>query len=868
MPDPSPPSSGSCVDIFLAARSRPSTPRTNEPVTLGIPLPKGLSADAAKWTLRRLDGTRLPVQTRALDRWSDGSVRWALLDFQAAADQSTGTLAVLTFDGEGGEGIAVPAVSTTDVPDGLAIETGAARFELAAGSAGVLRTVEYDGCQVLDGYRSGFRVLEASGAACDVRWTSMVVEEPGHLRTVVRATGHAEGASVRLDLVSRLHFFAGSAVVRMDVTVCNSRPATHPGGIWELGDPGSVLLREIRLDLVRPDRTVAETISWQLEPGGPWGSSGERFRLYQESSGGENWRSRNHVDRTGTSPLRLNGWTMEADGSTGSGRRASPVVVTKSGPEVLGGAVRHFWQHFPKAIEATPRTLSIGLFPAQFPDVHEIQGGEQKTHTCWLLFGPDGVADSPLEWCLSPMVAHASPEWYASSGAVPWLTPVTSDPHPAYLALVDSAVDGAEAFTAKRERADEYGWRSFGDIHADHEAVSAPDPADFVSHYNNQYDGVHGLAVHFLRTGDVRWWTLMDDLARHVVDIDIYHTAGDKSAFNHGLFWHTTHYVDAGRSTHRTYPRAKNVAGGGPSAEHDYATGLLHHYFLTGEQRSREAVLELAGWVVEMDDGRRTVFRWLARGDTGLATATGSPTYHGPGRAGANSILTLLNAYALTGARGYLDKAEQLIGRCIHPADEIAALNLLDAERRWFYVVFLQALGRYLHLKSELGQPDPAYAYAQAALLHFARWMVENEYPYLEKPAILEYPNETWAAQDMRKSEVFDLAAVHSDGADRARFRERSAFFFSYSTGTLLGMPSHTLTRPTVLMLSYGWSHAFFVNNPDFAMPVISSGPADWGRRERFVPQKVHALRRAKMIIAAAATILLLGAAAALVLAV
>ena len=38
------------------------------------------------------------------------------------------------------------------------------------------------------------------------------------------------------------------------------------------------------------------------------------------------------------------------------------------------------------------------------------------------------------------------------------------------------------------------------------------------------------------------------------------------------------------------------------------------------------------------------------------------------------------------------------------------------------------------------------YAYGRASLLHYARWMADNEYPYLDKPEILEYPNETWAA--------------------------------------------------------------------------------------------------------------------------
>ena len=38
---------------------------------------------------------------------------------------------------------------------------------------------------------------------------------------------------------------------------------------------------------------------------------------------------------------------------------------------------------------------------------------------------------------------------------------------------------------------------------------------------------------------------MADELAQHVVDIDVYHTTKDKSAYNGGLFWHTYHYGDA-----------------------------------------------------------------------------------------------------------------------------------------------------------------------------------------------------------------------------------------------------------------------------------------------------------------------------------
>jgi hypothetical protein len=400
-------------------------------------------------------------------------------------------------------------------------------------------------------------------------------------------------------------------------------------------------------------------------------------------------------------------------------------------------------------------------------------------------------------------------------------------------------------------------------MYGDHETVLHQGTAPLISHYNNQYDAVVGLVCQFFRSGDERWFALADDLARHVIDIDVYHTSGDKAAYNNGLFWHTAHHTDAGLATHRTYSRTTSAQSGGPSPEHNYNTGLMLYYFLTGDLRAREAAIGLGRWVIDLDDGTKTPLRWLSRCPTGLASATGSLRYHGPGRAPGNSIVSLLNAFRLTGAPEYLEKAEALIGRCVHPADDIPALNLLDADRRWFYTVFLQALGRYLDIKTERGEIDEAYAYAQATLLHYARWMADHEYPYLEKPQVLEFPTETWAAQDMRKSEVFKYAVKHARGAERERFLERSLFFFDYSVATLSKMQTSTFTRPVVLLLTNGYAHSYFQSHPAIASPLPAKR-FDFGQPARFTPQKQVAVKR--LIAAAAVSALVAGAVSAYLL--
>ena len=320
--------------------------------------------------------------------------------------------------------------------------------------------------------------------------------------------------------------------------------------------------------------------------------------------------------------------------------------------------------------------------------------------------------------------------------------------------------------------------------------------------------------------------------------------------------------MDAGKSTHRSYPAAPGVTGGGPSAEHDYALGLALHYYLTGDPDSKAAVVELANWVCAMDDGRKNIFRWLDRGDTGWASATGSLEYQGPGRGAGNSIATLLTAARVTSHHAFVSKAEALIRRCIHPSDDPNRHDLLDPERRWSYTVFVQALGSYLRFKAERNELDGAYAYARDSLLTYARWMRGAEYPYLDKPELLEYPTETWVAQELRKAEVFVTASLYTDGAEREQMKERAEFFFEYAIRTLHTLPTASFTRPLALILSYSGAVPWLRLHPDARAGHTATPPASVhaAPQATFVPQRFRAIRRAKIGMAAGAVTAVLSA--------
>jgi hypothetical protein len=589
-------------------------------------------------------------------------------------------------------------------------------------------------------------------------------------------------------------------------------------------------------------------VSWQAEPGQAHRSArGTRLEIYQDSSGGENWQSRNHVNREGRVCCSFRGYRLSAEGRQDFGLRASPVVALGSTNATLSAAVPEFWQQFPRALTVDDRTLRVEVFPSQFADLFELQGGEQKTHAFWLDFTKTSQLDGlGLGWVHGPARVLTTPAWYSATETVPFLG---TGQHSSPLPIETFIAEARETLLARREVIDEYGWRNFGEVYADHESAHYEGPAPVVSHYNNQYDVIYGALLQFLRTGEPAWADLFIPLARHVIDIDIYHTSRDRAAYNGGLFWHTDHYLDAATCTHRTYSRANQPSGrpygGGPCNEHNYTTGLLHYYYLTGDPGAHEAVSSLANWVKQVDDGKRTLFGLLDDGPTGRASSTAEPHYHGPGRGCGNSINALIDGWLLAGDRGYLDKAEELIRRCIHPSDDIAGRNLLDVEMRWSYTVFLSVLARYLQVKAEAGEVDIMYAYARASLLHYASWMLHHEVPYFDHPEKLEFPTETWAAQDFRKANVLRLASSHVDEPVRAHLLQRGDELAQRAWQDLMRFDHPATTRAVALLLVEGMRDIYFAKRGEVSAPRPEAR-YEFGAPERFTPQRQRVLAEMK----------------------
>lgn len=797
--------------------------RIKEPVSLGIPLPQGAAQSTHQLAL--MDAQQpVDVQLAPLAYWPDGSIRWVHASFLVSLDADSEKQIELARLERSSTAQQAPAFNQTI--DGLEVQTSTGRVLLKPGT--LTWHVSNSGSE---SSQSTVILRDETGEPCTAKAESTwKITQKGPVFVAAHLKGQWQKQNneplARFDC--ELRIFLETGLVQVELTTHNPERARHSGGLWDLGDPGSVYFRELAVETTLPVECLVQ-VSPQAADITSEVFHLPEFNLYQDSSGGKNWQSRNHIDRNGEVSTQFCGYRLSSpDRLVHEGKRADPLVNLDYDGGHLALAVPDFWQNFPTSIRKEENTLTIGLFPKDAKSAYELQGGEQKT----LRFLMDhNTSNSIAATAYAPLVPVLTPECYEKADVLPWFK---ANVQPGVIdEVIAEGLDGDSNFFAKREVIDEFGWRNFGDIFADHESLyQAEGEPPFISHYNNQYDPLYGFARQFALTGDKRWFRLMDDLARHVTDIDIYHTEEDRSEYNNGLFWHTDHYLDAYTATHRTFSRFNDSSstpgqtGGGPAEEHCYSTGLLYHHYLTGNEKSRQAVFELARWMTALHEGqggfleqmlalkKREVpsLKKMIRGETV------STHRYGFNRGTGNYLNTLLDAWVLDEKESWLQQAEAVIRKTIHPLDVIENRDLLDVENRWSYLVLLAALFRYLYLKRQIGSYDEQYDYTKESVLRYTQWMLSNERPFMEDKSQLEFPNDTWVAQDVRKAMLM-FQASELDHENAEQYRKQGQKWLREHTETLKYSKERHFSRILIiLMQNYGpqlaASSSASTNNP------------------------------------------------------
>ncbi|MCZ6799522.1 MAG: hypothetical protein O7F12_03455, partial [Nitrospirae bacterium] len=259
--------SGCVCPIILEEKS--GVGRTHEPVKVGVPFPKGMVMDTTQVVLLDQEGNPILLQVQVLSRWIEGSVQWALLDFIA----TVGPYQTVEYSVECWKaGPVNPSLNSSMIRqegDVLKVDTGKVCFDLNPTWFKPFEQVVIDDSPCLASGKSNFVLTDDSGKTWAPQISTMEVETSGPVRVTVRAEGSFSTDSQALPhFIARLSFFRESGLVEIAFTLRNSRAACHPGGLWDLGDAGSMYFQDLSLHLSLPD-SDSVTTSWNTCPFSP-----------------------------------------------------------------------------------------------------------------------------------------------------------------------------------------------------------------------------------------------------------------------------------------------------------------------------------------------------------------------------------------------------------------------------------------------------------------------------------------------------------------------------------------------------------------------------------------------------------------------
>lgn len=519
--------------------------RTAAPVSASVPIPRGVLREPHGVWLADPDGRATTLQTQALERWPDGSVRWLLLDFLADVPRDDARTFSLR-QGTPPKPPGGPTIRATERDGARVLDTGPVAVAIPANGDALIDAVRHDGSELLG--RVALPALDV-GTVEQAAPASVAVETSGPIRTELLLKGRYPSG---IAYEARLAVFAGQPLVRLQLTITS------------MADRAYVPVKGLVVTLPGTLRDAVVGID----------GSSQRFDAIA--------RAHTFLQRDATAGLLDGDPTGRGDGWVRATTDAAALTIVS----------RWFWQEFPKGIRLTPDALAIDLVAGGDAPV-ELGRGAAKTIEAWLVVEPPAAGEDPKALATrlrAPLVGEPPARWVVDTKALTNALDPDADGAAPFLQQVTTAYRRYEARgraerwdqgppveceqrTAEHPQVGFYGLLNWGDWNF----PGYRDRTKGCDAWGNlEYDLTQVLGLAWVATGEPALRDGFVVAARHYRDVDIIHhdpTNPDRVGLNH------PHKVG-----HFAPDADRNVDLG-----HTWLEGLITHYRLTGEVRSLEA---------------------------------------------------------------------------------------------------------------------------------------------------------------------------------------------------------------------------------------------------------------------------------------
>jgi len=637
-------------------RIRLEQPREGAPILLGLPFPKGALHSPDQVRLLAPDGRELPSQITEVSTWApaDESVKWIWVFFFAEASDEYVIEYGPTVRRAWPPPQRVTVINNQGERGFAEVTTGPLRFLVRKGEGGFLHRVQLDvegnGFDESDviaegplGRGSFLDLLDDVGVdpSRAVITRTVVERGSGPLHLVLRVEGeyrYTRADNPAAPFVMRIHAYAGKSYLRVLHTfVYTGVPDKHrpqEGEHAHVATQGEKIRREEPGDpgWTQPnDRLAAAGLALEVKLSprrrmrtsyreGRWWQDGERREVAREVStaraisllqSGPKPTRLPPVPES-TPDRRLEGFFAHLDVDDRTivrAERADGWMDISDERWGLAIGIRHFLEEYPKELrwEAPGRATAFLWSPrvepmsfARWSSELEYEDGSEGTVENWaqglaktseliVYFHKSEAVDieRTMSYVLDPPVAHADPTWYADSGVYGRFAP-RAERFPEF----ERALDYKFQWWLFNQRwVPWFGMFDHGDGKWNFDGEKwdvwvCNEPAvDFM------------LWLHFLRTGDRRFYLAAEAASRHSMDVDNTHWPPDPKYYgetNSALdFWETlrqppgTKYLGIGRR-HGMQHWSRALSA------HVWVAGWLASYYLTGYHRGLDAAIQTA----------------------------------------------------------------------------------------------------------------------------------------------------------------------------------------------------------------------------------------------------------------------------------